>query len=81
MAKLLFKYNVEARNREGNDNTWSILNTDTEEVITVDHIELKVPISTEEKELGLGFGMTCEGEIEFKEHPTIGRYAVIREVK
>ena len=78
MPKLLFKYNVESRGREGNDNTWTIKNLDNNEDITVDHIEFKVAVSTEEKQLGLGFGMTCEGEIDFKEHPKIGRYAVIR---
>lgn len=81
MPKYLFKYNVAARGRENNDNTWSIQDLDTEEVVYVDHIEFKVPISTEEKQMGLGFGMRCEGVITFKEHPKIGRYAVIKESK
>lgn len=78
MTRYLFKYNLKSRGRESNDNTWSIQDLDTNEVVTVDHIEFKVPISTEEKQMNLGFGMTCEGILEFKEHPKIGRFALIR---
>ena len=75
--RYLFKYNIKSRGREGNDNTWSIEDLDSKEIILVDHIEFKVPISTQEKQLGLGFGMTCEGVITYKEHPSVGKYAVI----
>lgn len=77
MSRLMFKYAIAARGREGNDNTWEIKNLDTNEVTLTDHIELKVPVSTEEKQLGLGFGMTCKGEVEIREHPSIGKFAVI----
>ena len=79
MSKLLFKYNVASRGREGMDNTWVIKNLENGEEILTNHIELKVPISTNETHLAEGFGMVCEGEIELKEHPSIGKYAVIKE--
>ena len=82
MSKLLFKYNVQARGREGMDNTWSIENLDNGEIMLTNHIELKVPVTTLEKTMeGKGFGMLCEGEIEIKEHPSIGKFAVIKESK
>ena len=79
MAKLLFKYNVASRGREGMDNTWVIKDLDTSEEVFVNHIELKVPVTTNERQHHEGFGMICEGVIEFKDHPTIGRFAVIKE--
>lgn len=80
MAKLLFKYNVAARGREGMDNTWSIENLDNGETILVNHIELKVPVSTLEKTIeGKGFGMLATGTVEIKEHPSVGKFAVIKE--
>ena len=78
MAKYLMKYNVDSRGREGMNNTWVIKNLDNNEETLIDHIELKVPVTTNEKHLAEGFGMICEGEIEIKEHPSIGRFAVIR---
>ena len=81
MSKFLFKYNVASRGREGMDNTWIIKNLDNGEEILTNHIEIKVPISTNERNVDDGFGMICEGEIEFKEHPSIGKFAVIKESK
>ena len=49
MSNYLFKYNVKARGREGQDNTWSIEDLDTGEIILTNHIEVKCPISTVEK--------------------------------
>lgn len=77
MSRLLFKYNVASRGREGMDNTWIIHNLDNGESITTNHIEIKVPVTTNEKHLAAGFGMICEGEIEIKEHPSVGKFAVI----
>lgn len=81
MPKYLFKYNVAARGREGtteDGNTWEIRNLDTEEVILIDHIEIKVPISTEEKQMGLGFGMIVNNaEIEYRMHPSVGKFVVL----
>ena len=82
MAKLLFKYNVASRGREGMENTWEIKNLDNGESLTIDHIELKVPVSTEERQLGLGFGMIVKNaKIEIREHPSIGKFAVINPEK
>ena len=79
MSKLLFKYNVASRGREGMDNTWVIKNLDTGEEILTNHIELKVPVSTNERVEHEGFGMIVRGVVEIKEHPTIGKFAVIKE--
>ena len=79
MSKLLFKYNVASRGREGMDNTWVIKNLENGEEILTNHIELKVPVSTNERAHHEGFGMIVHGEIEIKEHPTIGKFAVIKE--
>ena len=81
MSKLLFKYNVASRGREGMDNTWIIKNLDNGEEILTNHIELKVPVTTNEKHLADGFGMIANGIVEIKEHPSIGKYAVIKESK
>ena len=78
MSKFLFKYNVESRGREGMDNTWIIKDLDTGEVILTNHIELKVPVSTNERSIDGGFGVICEGEIEIKDHPKIGKFVVIK---
>lgn len=78
MAKLLWGYNIKSRGTEGNSNTWYIDNLDTGERILIDHIELKTSVSTVEKQIeGKGFGMICEGSIEYREHPTVGKYIVI----
>ena len=64
--KIMFKYNIESRGREGNSNTWTIykeIDKGMDDFIFTDHIEFEVPISTEEKQNGMGFGMTCEGNI------------------
>ena len=81
MPRYLFKYNIKARGRENNDNTWSIEDLDSGEIILTNHLELKVPVSTEEKQLGKGFGMTCKGVIVHKEHPSVGKFVVIEEEK
>ena len=78
MANLLFKYHHPSRGREGDNNTWSIEDLDSGEIILTDHIELKVAVSTEEKQLGKGFGMTVKNvRIEIREHEKIGKYVVI----
>ena len=79
MSKLLFKYNVASRGREGMNNTWIIKNLDNGEEILTNHIELKVPVSTNERTEEEGFGMIVHGIVEIKEHPTIGKFAVIKE--
>lgn len=78
MSKLLMKYNVNSRGREGMDNTWIIKNLDNGEELFINHIELKVPVSTNERTEEEGFGMIVHGEIEIKEHPSIGKFAVIK---
>ena len=79
MSKLLFKYNVASRGREGMDNTWVIKNLDNGEEILTNHIELKVPVSTNERVEDEGFGMIVHGVVEIKDHPSIGKFAVIKE--
>lgn len=66
--KLAFKYNVEARGREGNDNTWVFYKNPEESLkdfFFVDYVEFHTPISTLERQIpDLGFGMTTKGEIK-----------------
>lgn len=79
MPKYMFKYEIKSRGREGKQNTWSIEDLDSGEVVHTDHIELKVPVSTVERHFeGKGFGMQCRGIIEWKEHPKIGKFAIIQ---
>jgi len=77
MSKLMFKYEVESRGREGRDNTWIINNLDNNEKTLTDHIELKVPVTTEEKQLGLGFGMVVYGQIEWRKYPDSDKKFVV----
>ncbi len=79
MSRYLFKYNVASRGREGMDNTWVIKDLDTGEEVFTNHIEMKVPITTNERQHHEGFGMICDGVLEFKDHPVIGRFVVIKE--
>jgi hypothetical protein len=75
----MFKYNIKSRGREGDQNTWQIEDLDSGEMVYTDHIELKVPVSTIEKSIeGKGFGMVAEGVIEWKEHPSVGKFAIIK---
>ena len=78
--KLMFKYNVKSRGTEGNDNTWAIhkdIDLGMEDILYTDHIEFKVPISTEEKQLGHGFGMICYGDIKLEKYPDSDKMFVI----
>lgn len=78
MPRLFFKYNIKSRGREGNENTWVIKDLDTKEEVLIDHIEIKTPISTAERNIGNeGFGMYTEGKIQFRLHPQVGKYVVI----
>lgn len=64
--KYFFKYNTESRGREGNGTTWMIhpiIDGNLETPLMTDHLEFEVPISTQEKQLGFGFGMCCEGKL------------------
>jgi hypothetical protein len=61
------------------DNTWVIKDLDTGEEVFTNHIELKVPVITNERQHDEGFGMVCKGVIEFRDHPIIGKFAVIKE--
>ena len=78
---LLFKYNIKAKDREGQGDTWIIKDLDTGIDTFTNHIEIKVPIETEERALGHGFGMTCHADIEWREHPKIGKFVVLVPVK
>lgn len=78
MSRYLMKYNIKARGREGMNNTWSLEDLDTGEVTLTNHIELKVPVKTIEKSIeGKGFGMEVSGEIEHREHPSVGKFVVV----
>lgn len=86
MSRFLFKYNVAARGREGTTkegNTWSIEDLDTGEIILTDHIEIKCKLSTVERQIeGKGFGMLVENaEIEYREHVSVGKFVVIKDLK
>ena len=75
---LLFKYNIKSRGTEGRNNTWSIENLDTGEVQLTDHIELKVPVSTVEKQIeGKGFGMKCRADIEYRNYPNSDKKYIV----
>ena len=78
MSKLLFKYNIKSRGTEGNDNTWSIEDMETGEVVLIDHIELKTPVTTLEKQIeGKGFGMITHGEIEYRKYPDSDKQFIV----
>lgn len=81
MAKLLFKYDHRSRGIEGTTlagNTWSIENLDTGETILTDHIELKTPVSTLEKQIdGKGFGMLTYGKITYRNYPDSEKQFVV----
>ena len=82
---LMFKYNIKSRGNEGNSNTWTVyknIEKNFEDTETIDHLEFKVSISTEEKQLGNGFGMTCYGDIEYHNYPNSDKkFMVIVEEK
>ena len=70
--KLMCKYNVKSRGNEGKNNTWTVyknIDKGFEDTETIDHLEFKVSISTEEKQLGNGFGLVCFADIEYKNYP------------
>jgi len=73
--KLMFKYNIEVRDVPRTGKTWMIFK-DYEgpdkysDIIYIDHLEIKVPVTTIEKSQDGTFGMICEGEIEQKTHHT-----------
>lgn len=82
MSHFILKYNQEARGIEGTTfegNTWQLENQETGELILIDHVEIKVPISTiERKYEGKGFGMELYGDIEFRTYPNSEKkFAVI----
>jgi len=80
MARYFWGYNIKARGREGDNNTWYIEDLDSGEIIYTDHIELKVSVQTIEKTIeGRGFGMRSDGIIEHREHPSVGKFVVIKE--
>lgn len=77
MPRYIFQYNVSNRGRENNGKTWVIKDLDTSEEFFTNHIEIKTPISTNEKIYDDRFGMYTEGKITHKEHPSIGNFIVI----
>ena len=77
MSRFIFQYNVKNRGREGNGRTWVIKDLDSGEEFFTNHIEVKTPISTNEKTYDERFGMYTIGKITYREHPSIGNFIVI----
>ena len=69
MARLLFKYDVRSRGKEGRNNTWIIKDLDSEDEFLTDHIEIKVPVSTNERTVDDGFGMYANADVEYRNYP------------
>ena len=78
MKRYAFKYSVDSRGREGNNNTWFLWENfriedgkvawDKEHL--TDHIEFHVPVITIQKEYpDFGFGMFADGRLEFRNYP------------
>lgn len=81
--KILYKYNIAVREKPNTGKTWVLYkNCDlSEEPIYTDHVETEVgvPVYTNEKAGGLGFGMIAEGVITKKLNTVTGRpYILIK---